>query len=232
MQLNEALDVLDPANDEHWTSNGSPRMDALHALTGDDTITRRQVVEARPDLMRDTAPEKTEEVASALGAPASTEGSEDAAANPEEPSSEDIAPEVETTEAVAPEPAAEPKPAPTIDQLKTLRDEKAERMLEAQRTATNAKREADLLANEVNTMNRQIDNMEQAADPNHGTAGTRAYLKQQNKNRLDRARGLTKFREMTGVQAADVAKAMNPKSPIDQAMGQRRATRGSQRPTR
>jgi len=74
--------------------------------------------------------------------------------------------------------------------------------------------------------------MEKAVDPNHGTAGVRKYLDQQNKNRLQRAQGLTKFQQMTGVAVADVAKAMNPRSPIDQAMSGRKAARGSQRPSR
>lgn len=53
--IEEALSALDPKNDSHWTSDGSPRMDVLQELTGDDTLTRKQVKEASPTFARDTA---------------------------------------------------------------------------------------------------------------------------------------------------------------------------------
>lgn len=53
--IEEALNALDPKNDAHWTSDGSPRMDVLQELTGDAALTRKQVKEAAPAFARDTA---------------------------------------------------------------------------------------------------------------------------------------------------------------------------------
>jgi hypothetical protein len=54
--LKQALKTLDPANDEHWTSGGLPRMETLEALVGKE-LTRADVEEAAPDLKRSNAPE-------------------------------------------------------------------------------------------------------------------------------------------------------------------------------
>lgn len=51
--LEAALKSLDPKNDEHWTGDGLPRMDALHELTGNAELTRKQVGEAAPNFTRD-----------------------------------------------------------------------------------------------------------------------------------------------------------------------------------
>jgi hypothetical protein len=55
MNLNEALDQLDPEIDEHWTANGQPRIDFLKALMGAEgaNLTRGEVTEAEPDLTRE-----------------------------------------------------------------------------------------------------------------------------------------------------------------------------------
>jgi hypothetical protein len=51
-----ALRQLDPLNDEHWTDNGDPRIDAVQALVGTDTkVTRQLIVAAAPDLNRKKA---------------------------------------------------------------------------------------------------------------------------------------------------------------------------------
>jgi hypothetical protein len=47
----EALQKLDPQNDNQWTQDGLPKLDALKFLVG-DTVTREQVQEAAPDFTR------------------------------------------------------------------------------------------------------------------------------------------------------------------------------------
>lgn len=50
-----ALAQLDVGNDEHWTSDGLPRMDKVHALAGNTTLTRQQVTAVQPGFSRATA---------------------------------------------------------------------------------------------------------------------------------------------------------------------------------
>lgn len=51
----EALKRLDPADDEHWTADGKPKMSAIEALMGRADITRAQVDAAAPGFSRATA---------------------------------------------------------------------------------------------------------------------------------------------------------------------------------
>lgn len=52
--LTGALCALDPANDEHWTSQGLPRLDAVYAKHGRE-VTRIDINEAFPGFTRERA---------------------------------------------------------------------------------------------------------------------------------------------------------------------------------
>ena len=60
-----ALAQLDPYNDNHWTTDGMPRMDAVEAFLGVD-IVRAQVTEAAPTLTRETAIDAAEKAAAVI----------------------------------------------------------------------------------------------------------------------------------------------------------------------
>jgi hypothetical protein len=48
------LSQLDPLNDDHWTANGDPRIDAVEAIVG-VKVTRAEIVGAAPDFDRTKA---------------------------------------------------------------------------------------------------------------------------------------------------------------------------------
>lgn len=50
-----ALKALDHKNDDHWTTDGQPRLDVLKAATGDQSVTREAVVAAAPAFNRTAA---------------------------------------------------------------------------------------------------------------------------------------------------------------------------------
>lgn len=255
MDIKEALTQLDPENNDHWTADGAPRVDVVAELVGNPGLKRADITNAAPDFHRSkagqpTEPEETKEAAEseqpAEGEAQETaetkEGEADAnlrneqgsAEAPETPEAEAVADEGEgdLPEEVAPVPASEPEPVRELTPLEQIEAKIAERskaMLDAQREVEQAKERADELANEVNALNREADNLRKH-DPNHDTAGIRAYIQQQNKNRMKRAEGLQRFVETTGVHPNDVAKAVDPRAPIDQAMAGRKPARGSQRP--
>lgn len=55
-EILEAVRGLDPQNDEHWTADGLPRLDAVENLLGGD-VSRKAVTNAAPDFTRAVASE-------------------------------------------------------------------------------------------------------------------------------------------------------------------------------
>lgn len=55
--LRQALKLLDPQNDDHWTAAGLPKMEAVEAMTG-QAHTREEVEQVAPDLRRSNAEPK------------------------------------------------------------------------------------------------------------------------------------------------------------------------------
>ena len=51
----EALGKLDPANENHWTADGLPRIETVRMLAGDQGITREQITAEAPDFSRSSA---------------------------------------------------------------------------------------------------------------------------------------------------------------------------------
>ncbi len=51
-RLREAVMSLDPKNDDHWTSSGTPRMDAVEVAYGSADVTRKDVDRVLPGFAR------------------------------------------------------------------------------------------------------------------------------------------------------------------------------------
>lgn len=49
--INQALLSLDPSNDDHWTSDGSPKMEAVAQFL-DQEVTRKDIIQAAPEFNR------------------------------------------------------------------------------------------------------------------------------------------------------------------------------------
>ena len=270
MTLNEALEALNPKHDDHWTADGMPRMDALHALLGHEDVTRADVTNAAPDFTREKAREAAElkEHADAepeAEAPVEAEGATSEAEA--EPATEEEAPVGDDDDGPAPDEADEAdedppagpevsvkrpflkQPSPIAETIKpemtpqeyvnTLPNEiealeEAQRelglaMLAAQGEQKEAKVNADRFADAVNAVNRRLEVMKRE-DPNHGTKSIRDYIKSQNQARIQRATGVRTFLRDVGVNAKDLSNALDPRSPIDRAMGLRKPGRGTKRP--
>ena len=54
-KITDALAKLDPTNDNHWTSDGLPRIDTVKMLAGDPTLTRETITAEMPNFSRQTA---------------------------------------------------------------------------------------------------------------------------------------------------------------------------------
>ncbi len=260
MNINEALSSLDPANDEHWTADGLPRMDAVQALVGSSDITREDVTNAAPDLTRETSAQKempdveahpeveaTPEAAGEVvgevtdeprveveGDVITGDPADDWHPDPEPEDEDDAPPSIPAPTPTPPTPEPEPvhvetAPPTETELLQERLDDLTVQMLAAQRDQEEAKREAARLADEVNTINRQMDQLIKH-DPNHGTAGTRAYLKKQNELRIERGKRLERFTKAVDVHPQEFMRALDPRTPIDRAMQGRKPPRGTRRP--
>jgi len=53
-RLLEAVRKLDPENDSHWTRNGKPALDVVAKFYGSSNVTRGQVDESAPGIVRPT----------------------------------------------------------------------------------------------------------------------------------------------------------------------------------
>lgn len=56
----EALGQLDPSNDNHWTSDGLPRIDSVKFLSGEPGLTRDDISKAAPGFSRQNPLPKTD----------------------------------------------------------------------------------------------------------------------------------------------------------------------------
>lgn len=54
MDLRTALSQLDPANDDHWTADGQPRIEAVNTVLG-HAVRRQEIIDAAPGFTRATA---------------------------------------------------------------------------------------------------------------------------------------------------------------------------------
>lgn len=54
-QILDALAKLDPANEAQWNVDGTPKLEAVRWLGGDQAITRGQIISASPDFNRSNA---------------------------------------------------------------------------------------------------------------------------------------------------------------------------------
>jgi hypothetical protein len=252
MELKQALSQLDPANDGHWTSNGSPRVDVISEMIG-ATVTRQAITDAAPELMRESAAEiQIEEEANAEAQEAKRQVDGEAHEAEGEGS---VDPEVATAPGAeapwAPDEGVEVKEqfpkaprelvAESNHELPPRPNDAAIVELQSQIDAISAKRDAALksreaadkefkvLNDEVNIMNRQIEHLS-VADPNRSIRGIKAYLKSQHDLRMKRAIRAGAILGNMGVTAGELQKELTGKSRLDQAMAQRKPARGAQRP--
>lgn len=54
-QIRQALALLDPSNDDHWTSQGLPSMEVVNGLVDGEPVTRAQLNRYAPGFSRSTA---------------------------------------------------------------------------------------------------------------------------------------------------------------------------------
>lgn len=202
----EALGKMDPMNDNHWTSDGMPRIDTVKFLAGDPTLTREMVTAEAPDFTRQallamqatagaTPPVVTKQTDPALAAAAAPVVTEQAAAPVT------IAQPVER---VVDYDAAIDAAQRTLQAAITLRNEANDKVTEAQNAL-------DDLINEQHASGEAETTMDVI----------QGYLRSQAGVLQERARRAQVLKE-SGVTLEDIKNLIPQASPLDQALARKR----------
>lgn len=222
-KITDALAKLDPANPNHWTDDGLPRMDTVKILSGDPSLTREQVTTAAPEFNREAAL-------------AALQGASPAAATPA-PAATDAAPAAPVQAA----PVADAAPSPPTPDLPNLEPTPLAEVSNDQLTLENQITEAKLdLSDALNEVTLAKERVEQAQNTvadleaklvENGGGPQNVigdYLSRQRANLEDRAARKYLIKD-SGLDLKQLAKDL--KSPIDAAM-ERKTGRGGRRPVR
>lgn len=214
-----ALKGLDPNNDNHWTADGSPRLETVRLLAGDAHITRDVVTAAAPGLSRAT-------VADLQGAPEPVQGgsttpaAETAPAPVQGPSSGGSNGEVEGSGAGdGADTQDQPSTGGGTDELAAAQQEHAE-ALAAHGTSTR-RLEAATKALDLLLEARDAARVRKAVG---AATVVRDYLTRQGEIAAERGR---RQAALKGINLADI---LPTKAKIDTALA-RRDTRATRRPT-
>jgi len=246
MNLLEATSRLDPANDDHWTADGLPRMTAVGELAGDSSITRKDITHAAPNLTRALAQAQLVEAENTGVVRSENLGPK--AADPPAPEKtfaelvleEDGAPKVDV-EATQVKVEVEldtqnvlDLPVGTVlghpDLTKKALDEINRKVAQVLSAKAKIDEELKQLYAKTELLSRQEVLHDRIARQN-GTKRTNVqdYLAAQSRAREERAARARKFID-AGTTPADVAAQLRGGSRLDAAMKQRKPALGSRRP--
>ncbi len=238
--IKEALTLLDPTDDSHWTSDGMPRMDVIESIVEDKSIVRADVTNADPEFCREVALKLADTQALEEADPERAEAErlareEAQHALDEEPEAQhalDEEPEAETPEAETPEDQATPE-APEDEDEGVVEGQGdapptvAQMIFKLDQDISELDREKNALTGEIKKLQLQRDHYQtKAFASNTADADMQArldFIKSQNELRAVRyARGRN-IMKLIGKENLD------PRCQLDRAMA-RKTARGTQRP--
>ena len=225
--ITEALSKLDPANDNHWTQDGLPRLDTIKILASDPSLTREAVTAAAPDFNREAA----QAAAGAAHAGAGTTPAPPTEPAPPAPAS--AATGADTTPPAPPAPTKSENPVlnpPALAESGGDQDDLKARIAEANLNLSDRQDALQLAKQELSDAQNELARLEALLkdDPVSGGNPITAYLRQQQKNLEERGARKALIKE-SGLDLKQLAKDL--KSPLDAAM-ERKNSRGAQRPAR
>lgn len=228
-----ALTQLDTTNDEHWTGDGLPRLDALAKLMHVSNVKRGDVTEAAPNFTRDNATLEAPEVPAEPTGATAMGGSSD----PLGPDESDVSTAQAADADDATDPAGQP-PAITLDEsLEGLfdDDEPANEMDEAELAVAEAKaklEEAEAAANEAKKVvaeaQKDVDRIVAERDanksPHEDMEARLTYIRRQHQMRAERAGAAHAV--LKGINLEN----LDPRSPLDRAMARKKGFGNRGRP--
>ena len=212
MEIREALQELDAFNDDHWTADGAPKIDAVKELIGGPVL-RQNIIDAAPDFSRDNQVIPDAE-------PAKDESNEPPVHEPEEYLSK-LEQFVEAGPMTPRDFAEFLKTYPTegLADLQAVMITQREAVQEAVKTAAEMTGRVKIGLNWVNSRIKiEIPDMNNQQAIQH-------FIKSQQQTRAAKVEATREI--LKGVKLSD----LDPRAAIDRAMARKNA-RGTGRPTR
>jgi len=209
MEIKEALAKLDHDDNDQWTADGLPRIDVVANLTGDKQLKRQDITDADPKFMR------------GVQADAEVEGKEEA--QQEDEAQEEVA--LTRDELLEAEPADLSKDAELCDLY--LREANAY-FMEMDKEVKKLQIRMKNLSTRVNVASRFQEQHQRQKNRGDGSI-LKQFQKRQLEARQAKVENARKFLA-ANTSADDVAKQLNPRSPLDTAMRARKPAIGSTRP--
>jgi len=205
-QVHNALLQLDPDNDNHWTSDGLPRLDTVKFLSS-TALTRAELTQLAPGFTRGTPVFEVTQ-------PASTEGEETPA-----PDAPDVPVGVMQVE-------AEPEVAVVVGDLEAAE----EALADARINLAGLHKLKDDTIQEIRVWEQKemelAGQVDQLSPPQQAQVGIQQYLKRQREILVERGKRLQNLRA-EGITPKILFGGL--KAPIDEAMS-RKNSRGMGRP--
>lgn len=197
-RISDVLTKLDPANDDHWTMDGLPQLEAVGNLAG-FKVTRKQITDARPGFTRLVAQGGTPGADPALTVPDS-EKLDTPEAKPDTPEAEAIEKTPATPEEIASAEEAVKAAEAGIADIERAEAELKQRRQAAEQAVTDARQHLAV----INPAPNAIDCI-------------RAMQEQSARQREMRRGALTVLSEALGTKVR-----ISDRSPLDQALADRK----------
>ncbi len=201
-KIAEALSKLDPNNDNHWTSDGLPRIDTVKMLAGNPALTREMITAEVPNFSRQIAlAAATQNAAGTTNTPANVE--------PAAPT-----PQASKVQEQKAEPAAE-NVVKDYDSLISAAQEELQ-------SAIIARDEAHALVQEKqNALDDLINEKHDSGAAEHPMEAITGYLASQQGVLQERARRHAVLVE-SGVTLADIQNLIPQRAPLDIALSSKK----------
>lgn len=207
----DALLKLDINNDDHWTADGLPRMDAIEMIVGSKDITRQQVTAAKPGFSRAVA--AAAQATQAQGGQGSTEpAAQTAPAAAQVPSTTEPG---STTSEEEDESEVDNTDEPDVAEARHRLREAQEELAGLDQARAEVKR---LYAEKSAEVDKLTDALEALVGKETVGDAIQGYLARQRQNLEERAARMQVIRE-SGVNLAELGR--NLKAPIDAAMARK-----------
>lgn len=227
-KIQEALSKLDPANDNHWTGDGLPRIETVKILSSISGVSRGEITDAAPlftrsNLVLEGQSEQVNEQESKAETPVVTSESEE--------QDEDLV-DVKPTEEQDDEPADESEPELEESQVVEADDVTGE--LAAVKTELEVvnKGIAKLQKKRNKILEREtelVQELERETKAGNQPSATQGYLKSQRKLLQERGKRIQRMKD-SGIDFKEIAR-LTGKAPID-AVRARQTGHGNKRPMR
>lgn len=239
-QIQAALQKLDVSNDNHWTSDGLPRLDTVKMLAGDQSLTRDVVTHAAPGFTRAVAAQGAAPIAPPAPPAAATdpvapapEGATPPVAAAPPPPPAPPAPNPETVNPVsttantglpsqgsvlATALAATPAPTENVEELQARLDELNGELLQITRAETEIKEARRVRQAEADDLIARID---KATPRDSNQQGIMEYLASQNRKLLARADQIHRVKQVENELGVKLADLVPKRSPLDNAMARK-----------